>query len=117
MTQTTEKFCLNWKDFQKNITSSMQELRDDLDLTDVTLACEDRKQFLAHKFILSASSPFFKKILCNNKHQHPLIYLKGMKAEALDAVLDFLYRGEKSKFTRKILMISWLLQKNWSLKA
>ena len=94
MTVTSEKFCLNWNDFQKNISSSFQDMRNDLDLTDVTLACENRKQFQAHKFVLSASSPFFKEILLNNKHPHPLIYLKGMKAGIMESVLDFLYRGE-----------------------
>ena len=93
MSSSSEKFCLNWNDFQKNISSSFQEMRDDLDLADVTLACEDRKQFLAHKLVLSASSPFFKDILQKHKHPHPLIYLKGMKAEVLDSVLNFLYRG------------------------
>ena len=91
---SSEKFCLNWNDFQKNISSSFQEMRDNLDLADVTLACEDRKQVQAHKFVLSASSPFFKEILLNNKHPHPLIYLKGVKYEALESVLDFLYMGE-----------------------
>ena len=94
MTAASEKFCLNWNDFQKNIRLSFQEMRDDLDLADVTLACEDRTQFQAHKFVLSASSPFFKELLQNNKHTHPLIYLKGIKAESLKYVLDFLYRGE-----------------------
>ena len=45
---------------------------DGQDLVDVTLACEERKQFQAHKFVLKASSPFFKEILRNNKHSHPL---------------------------------------------
>ena len=94
MNQTAEKFCLNWNDFQKNISSSFQEMRYDLDFTNVTLACEDKKQFQAHKLVLSAPSPFFKEILKNNKHPQPLIYLKGMKAETLESVIDFLYRGE-----------------------
>ena len=94
MTARSEKFCLNWNDFQKNINSSFHYMRDDLDLADVTLICEGRKQFQAHKFVLSASSPFFKEILHNNKHPHPLIYLKGLKARTVESVLDFLYRGE-----------------------
>ena len=94
MTVTSEKFCLNWNDFQKNISTSFQEMRDDVDLADVTLACMGRKQFEAHKFVLSASSPFFKEILHNNKHPHPLLYLKGMTARTLESVIDLLYRGE-----------------------
>lgn len=91
---TSEKYCLNWNEFQKNISSSFHEMRDDLNFADVTLASEDRKQFQAHKLVLSTSSTFFKEILQNNKHSHPLIYMKGMKAEALESVLDFLYNGE-----------------------
>lgn len=94
MKTASEMLCLNWNDFQNNINSSFQEMRNDLDLADVTLACEGRKQFQAHKFVLSSSSPLFKEILRNNKHPHPLIFLKGMKPEPLESVLDFLYMGE-----------------------
>ena len=91
---SSEKFSLNLNEFQKNISSAFQEMRDDDDLADVTLVCENKKQFKAHKFVLSACSPFFKEILRNNKHPHPLIYLKGMTAIVLESVLEFLYRGE-----------------------
>ena len=93
MSATSEKFCLNWNDFQKNISSSFQEMRDDLDLADITLACEDRKQFQAHKFVFSSSSPLFKEILQNDKHARPLIYLKGINGGSLESVLAFIYRG------------------------
>ena len=53
---------------------------DDQDLADVTLACEERKQSQAHKFILSAYNPFFKKILRNNKHSHSMIYKETQEA-------------------------------------
>ena len=90
----SEKLCLQWNDFKDNITSSFGELREDKDLTDVTLACEDGKQVEAHKVILAASSPFFKDILKRNKHPHPLIYMRGLKSEDLLAIIDFLYLGE-----------------------
>ena len=34
----SEKLCLQWNDFKDNVTSSFGELREDKDLTDVTLA-------------------------------------------------------------------------------
>ena len=37
---------------------------------------------------------YFKKILLKNPHQHPLIYLTGMNAQNLQAVLEFIYLGE-----------------------
>merc|ERR1712112_763291 len=48
----------------------------------------------AHKVILSACSPFFRNILRKNPHQHPLLYLKGVKYTDLQAVLNFMYHGE-----------------------
>merc|ERR1712179_843675 len=51
---------------------------------------------MAHKVILSACSPFFRNILRRNSHQHPLLYLKGVKYRELLAVLNFMYQGEVS---------------------
>merc|ERR1712202_55982 len=48
----------------------------------------------AHKVILSACSPFFRQILKRNRHQHPLLYLKGVKYTDLQSVLNFMYHGE-----------------------
>jgi len=89
----TEKFCLRWNDFESNISSAFRELRDDKDFFDITLACED-EQIQAHKLILSACSPFFRNILRRNIHQHPLLYLKGVKYTDLQSVLNFMYHGE-----------------------
>jgi len=89
-----DKFCLKWNDFQSNIYSSFKELRQDTDLTDVTITCEDNQSLEAHKVILSASSPVFKDIIKQNKHPHPLIYMKGMKAKDLVSIIDFIYYGE-----------------------
>jgi len=89
-----EKFCLRWNDFESNISSAFRELREDKDFFDVTLACEDSDQLQAHKVILSACSPFFRTVLRRNRHDHPLLYLKGVKYLDLVAVLNFMYHGE-----------------------
>jgi len=88
-----EKFCLGWNDFEKNIISSFKDIKDDEDFLDVTIAC-DGNQIKAHKVILSACSPFFRTVLKRNPHQHPLLYLKGVKHEHLVLVLNFMYHGE-----------------------
>ena len=85
---------LRWDEFQENINLAFGSLRDDNDFSDVTLVCEDGKQMDAHKIILAASSPFFEKILERNKHNHPLIFLKGVKMEDLHSAMDFMYYGE-----------------------
>ena len=95
----SEKLCLQWNDFQENIKSAFENLREDKDFKDVTLVCEDGQQVEAHKVILASSSPFFQKLLGRNKqHHHPLIYMRGTTFDTLLAVLDFLYRGEANVF-------------------
>ena len=48
----------------------------------------------AHKVILSACSTFFRALLQCNPHQHPLIYLRGVRTTDLQNILDFMYHGE-----------------------
>jgi hypothetical protein len=91
---SSEKFCLKWNDFNQNVSTTFGDLRNDAYFTDVTLACEDGQQMEAHKVILAASSPFFQRLLKTNKHPHPMIYMRGMKASELSAIIDFLYLGE-----------------------
>ena len=43
------KFCLRWNDFENKFSSAFQELRQNEDFFDVTLACEDDQQIDAHK--------------------------------------------------------------------
>ena len=93
---SSEKFCLKWNDFQKNVTSSFREIREDF--CDVTLAGEGKQTIRAHKVILAASSNFFRDILKENQHPHPLLYLRGIKASHLASVVDFMYHGEVNIF-------------------
>ena len=98
---TDEKLCLKWNDFQDIVQTSFAELRGDTDFTDVTLACEGRS-IKAHKVILSASSPFFKRLLKTHTHPQPLIYMRGMSANDLTAMVDFIYLGEASVFQEQL---------------
>jgi len=98
----TEKLCLKWNEFQDNTNAAFGALRNDKDFSDITLACEDGQQVEAHKVILAASSPFFHTMLRRNKHQHPLIYMRGVKSEDLVAIIDFLYYGEANVFQENI---------------
>merc|ERR1719186_2411349 len=90
---SSEKFCLKWNEFEANIGIAFRELREDKDFFDVTLACDD-EQIQAHKVILSACSPFFRKVLKRNRHEHPLLYLKGVKYRDITALLNFMYHGQ-----------------------
>jgi len=90
---SSDKFCLRWNDFESNISVAFREIREEKDLFDCTLSCGSR-QIQAHKLILAACSPFFRNIFKQNPHQHPLLYLKGVKFTDLQSVLAFMYHGE-----------------------
>lgn len=111
---SSENFCLQWNDFQENISSTFQEHRTESDFYDVILACKNsntnnidqvtrqasHRTVKAHKFILSSCSTFFKDVLksmtvsssCGNTQ--PLIYLSGIDFQDLESVLDFMYFGK-----------------------
>jgi hypothetical protein len=96
--ESSDKFCLKWNDFQTNISASFQDLRRDTDFSDVTLTCDGDTRIEAHRVILAGSSKFFSKVLKQQQHPHPLLYMRGMTASQLSAVVDFVYHGEANIF-------------------
>jgi len=88
----SEKLCLSWNKYESNFSVAFQDLRQEKEFFDVTLACKDG-QLEAHKVILSSCSTFFRDILKRNPHVHPLLYMKDVKLSHLQAVMDFMYQG------------------------
>merc|ERR1712189_23475 len=97
-----EKFCLNWNDFQQNACSAFNQLRNDKELTDVTLVSDEGEHILAHKIVLSSSSYFFKDLFKKANHTNPLIFLSGFDSKILTAVLDYMYNGEVNLYQEEI---------------
>jgi len=93
MTKNSENLVLQNSDFVQNHVQFYRELMEDQEMTDITLAAED-SAIEAHKFILSATSPFFRGIIRSSRHQSPYVYLKGVKMEDLQALVTFMYTGE-----------------------
>lgn len=88
-----QQYSLKWNDFQSSILSSFRHLRDEEDFVDVTLAC-DIRSFTAHKVVLSACSPYFRKLLKANPCEHPIVILRDIRAEDVESLLRFMYNGE-----------------------
>ncbi|XP_059488678.1 zinc finger and BTB domain-containing protein 17-like isoform X2 [Neocloeon triangulifer] len=88
-----EHFCLRWNNYESNLLSVFNQLLEDEQLVDVTLACEGRS-LEAHKVVLSACSPFFQQLLVASPDRHPIIILKGVNFAELRILLDFMYKGE-----------------------
>ncbi|XP_031771313.1 longitudinals lacking protein-like [Apis florea] len=96
----SNQICLKWNSFLNNIATSFESLWEEEGLVDVTLA-SDGQCLTAHKVILSASSPFFKKVFQTNPCQHPVIILQDVHFSELEALLIFIYKGEVNIRTKK----------------
>ena len=94
----SEKLCLKWNDCQENIATSYRELRESQEFGDVTLVCEDNQKIEAHMLVLASASKFFRNVFFGNKHSHPLIYMRGIKARDLLCVIEFIYHGEANVY-------------------
>ncbi|XP_077295263.1 BTB/POZ-zinc finger protein abrupt isoform X2 [Arctopsyche grandis] len=90
---TEQQYSLRWNDFHSAILSSFRHLRDEEDFVDVTLAC-DGCSFSAHKVVLSACSPYFRKLLKANPCQHPIVILRDIQKKDMESLLKFMYNGE-----------------------
>ncbi|XP_060519049.1 protein abrupt isoform X2 [Cylas formicarius] len=92
-TSPEQQYSLRWNDFHSSILSSFRHLRDEEDFVDVTLAC-DGCSFTAHKVVLSACSPYFRRLLKANPCQHPIIILRDVQQKDMENLLRFMYNGE-----------------------
>ena len=91
-----ESFCLRWNDFHSCLISSFAVLREERHLLDVSLVCADGKALSAHKLVLSACSPVFKRMLGSTaaKAKDPVILLYDIGSGEMEALIAFMYHGE-----------------------
>ena len=89
-----EKFNLRYNGYQTNLANNFKKLINEEEFLDVTLVSDDQKQFSAHKLVLSSSSTYFKNILKQTKHSHPMLCLDGIGSNELNDVLHYIYNGE-----------------------
>ena len=95
MTAAQENYSLRWNNHQSHILQSFDALLQQNSLVDVTLVCSDRS-LRAHKVVLSACSPFFERVFNDTPCKHPVIVLKDFRGWMVQAIVDFMYRGEIS---------------------
>ena len=96
-----EKFNLTWHTFSSHSRELFKNLMETQEFTDVTLISDDQQQYRVHKFILSACSTAFRKILHNNP-TNSSIYLRGIHHEELESILQFIYLGEATVYHERM---------------
>lgn len=90
-----EHYSLRWNNHQNHILRAFDALLQTKTLVDVTLVCAETS-IRAHKVVLSACSPFFQNVFAENPCKHPVIVLKDYPGWVVQAIVDFMYRGEIS---------------------
>ena len=95
-------FAIDWKDFKALSTKRFKDLVGKPDFSDVTLVCGDGQRIAGHQVILATGCTFFKNLLEGEANPKPLIFLRGVEADLLQPLLDFLYTG-KAQVTEELL--------------
>ncbi|XP_018006767.1 longitudinals lacking protein, isoforms H/M/V isoform X9 [Hyalella azteca] len=88
-----ELLSLKWNNHRSTFIHVLGILRDKQLYTDATLAC-DGKFYSVHKLVLSTCSDYFSAMLDRTNCKSPVIVLKDIKCEDLEALLDYMYLGE-----------------------
>lgn len=97
-----QQFCLRWNNYQNSLLSSLPQLLDGDDLTDVTLYAGGRS-IKAHRIVLSACSQYFKTIFKElSPLQHPVIVVPGTDFTELCALVTFMYSGEVNIYQHQL---------------
>ncbi|KAL0274640.1 UNVERIFIED_CONTAM: hypothetical protein PYX00_002726 [Menopon gallinae] len=91
----SQHYSLRWNNHQNHILNAFDTLLQNETLVDVTLVCEETS-VRAHKVVLSACSPYFQRIFSENPCKHPIIVLKDLRGWEVQAIVDFMYKGEIS---------------------
>ena len=74
-----EQFNLNWHTYSDHLREMMENLMNSHKSADVTLVCNDKTKFKAHKFVLNACSPVFQSIIDDLPYnEYSIIYLRGV---------------------------------------
>ncbi|XP_064118717.1 zinc finger protein Xfin-like isoform X3 [Macrobrachium nipponense] len=84
---------LRWNNHHSSFMLALSNLRNKENYSDITLAC-DGKFYSVHKIVLSTCSDYFVEILNRTPCKHPIIVLKDIRQQDLEALLNYMYIGE-----------------------
>ncbi|XP_064093121.1 longitudinals lacking protein, isoforms H/M/V-like isoform X22 [Macrobrachium nipponense] len=84
---------LKWNNHRSTFFHVLSTVRSKESYCDVTLAC-DGKFYPVHKLVLSTCSDYFERMFERTNCKHPIIVLKDIRHEELEALLNYMYVGE-----------------------
>ena len=94
MTEGTFHLAWNSTEREATVLGSLAALQKSGECADVSLISSDDGTLRAHRVVLAACSPFFREIFMKNSLSNLSLYMSGLKQVDLEAILDFMYRGQ-----------------------
>ncbi|XP_069173679.1 protein tramtrack, beta isoform isoform X6 [Procambarus clarkii] len=83
---------LSWNNHSATFCHTLASLRAKERYTDVTLAC-DGKFYPVHKLVLSTCSEYFENMFEHTPCKHPVVVLRDVQCDELEALLSYMYAG------------------------
>ncbi|XP_042238580.1 zinc finger and BTB domain-containing protein 49-like isoform X6 [Homarus americanus] len=84
---------LKWNNHKITFFEILRVLREKANFTDATIAVEG-KFYPVHKLVMSTCSEYFSEIFERTPCKSPVIVLKDVRSQDMDALLDYMYLGE-----------------------
>ncbi|KAL1494112.1 hypothetical protein ABEB36_009762 [Hypothenemus hampei] len=93
MTDTSPDIRLLKDKHQEHMELMLNNLLKDETLSDITIHCRDGS-IRAHKVILAAGSPYFKKLFEQHAQHHQVVFvLHGVAVRQLQSLMELIYKG------------------------
>lgn len=83
---------LKWNNHIKTFHDMLGSVRHKGFYSDATITC-DGKFYPVHKLVLSSCSDYFGSIFDATQCKHPVIVIKDIKHEDMEALLNYMYLG------------------------
>ncbi|XP_069944145.1 zinc finger and BTB domain-containing protein 17 isoform X2 [Cherax quadricarinatus] len=83
---------LSWNNHSATFCHTLASLRAKERYTDVTVTCEG-KFYSVHKLVLSTCSEYFENMFEHTPCKHPVIVLRDVKCDEMEALLSYMYAG------------------------
>ena len=93
-----EKYNLSWDSYSDHLKGMLHNMMKSEYLTDVTVVCDDKKKYKAHKMVLSACSTVFHDLINDLPQENSVIFLRGIQYHEMESILDYMYLGETTIF-------------------
>ena len=88
-----ETLNVKWDTYSSHWLEALKDLKNTNHLSDVSILCEDKTRFEAHKLVLSSCSEGLKNIVELLPAVSSVLYFHGISGNVMNSLLEFIYQG------------------------